>query len=225
MWYLILISRKTEIKRETLVLTTNHSEFTGIRIRPKMFRLAQQLTLICRVSMFMPNSASSYDSLFLAVQQFLLSVNFKVILRLSNTVSLLGRTVTSVAMWYSSSFHGAHHFHLKLQQKKKIKTNQRLNGHLKLRYGILGSVSFFSVCESLWTPGAICHPPWNLISEWVLQSPLYWGIILLYKAGNADGNKMDQRGLSLLVEMGKSSEINIYWKQALDLLDTEGTFL
>lgn len=63
-----------------------------------MFRLAQQLTLICRVSMFMPNSASSYDSLFLAVQQFLLSVNFKVILRLSNTVSLLGRTVTSVAM-------------------------------------------------------------------------------------------------------------------------------
>lgn len=41
MLYLILISRKTEIKGETLVLTTNHFEFTGIRIRVKMFRLAQ----------------------------------------------------------------------------------------------------------------------------------------------------------------------------------------
>lgn len=32
MLYLILISWKTEIKAEALVLTTNHSEFTGIRI-------------------------------------------------------------------------------------------------------------------------------------------------------------------------------------------------
>lgn len=117
MLYLILISRKTEIKRETLGLTTNHFEFTGVRIWPKMFRLAQWLELIRRVSMFMPNSASSYDFLFLAAQQFLLSVNF--ILRQSNTVSSQGETVTSIAMWYSSSFHRAHHFHLKLWQKKK----------------------------------------------------------------------------------------------------------
>ena len=131
MLYLMLISRKTEIKGETLVLTTNHFEFTGIRIWPKMFRLAEQLKLIRRVSMFMPNSASSYDFLFLAAQQFLRSVNFKVILRLSNTVSSQGKTVASIAMWYSSSFHRAHHFHLKLQQKKP---NQRLNGYFKLRY-------------------------------------------------------------------------------------------
>lgn len=131
MLYLILISWKTEVKGETLILTTNHFEFTGIRIWPKMFRLAQQLKLIQRVLMFMPNSASSYDFLFLAAQQFLLSVNFKVILRLSNTVSSQGKTVTSVAVWYSSSFHRPHHFHLKLRQKK---SHQRLNGYFKLRY-------------------------------------------------------------------------------------------
>lgn len=131
MLYLILISRKTEIKGETLGLTTNNFEFTGVRIWPKMFRLAQWLKLIRRLSMFMPNSASSYDFLFLAAQQLLLSVNFKVILRLSNTVSSQGKTVTSITMWYSSSFHRAHHFHLKLWQEKN---NQRLNGYFKLRY-------------------------------------------------------------------------------------------
>lgn len=43
--------------------------------------------------------------LFLAAQQFLLSVNFKVILRLSNTVSSQGKTVTSVELC-----NAAHHF-------------------------------------------------------------------------------------------------------------------
>jgi len=63
-----------------------------------MFRLAQQLKLIRRVSMFMPNSASCCDFLFLAAQQFLLFVNFKVVLRLSNTFASQGKTVTSIAM-------------------------------------------------------------------------------------------------------------------------------
>lgn len=70
MLYLILISRKTERKGETLILTTNHFEFTGVRIWPKMFRLAQQIHLIQRVSVFMPNRASSCDLLFLVPQQF-----------------------------------------------------------------------------------------------------------------------------------------------------------
>lgn len=135
MLYLILISRKTEIKGETLVITANHFEFTGIRIWPEMFRLAQQLKLIWRVLMFMPNSVSSYDFLFLTAQQFSLSVNFKVILRLSSIVSSQGETVTSWSMWYSSSFLRAHHIYLKLQQEKKPQPNTKwllLNLDMKL---------------------------------------------------------------------------------------------